>query len=78
MLHILSPLQVPQVDTGRVFGGQVTKLRWLRGFEKDDDLDSAFLLLVVMLLALGKAKTTGFPSFLLVSREVHQVLKMSS
>ena len=57
MLHILSPLQVPQVDTGRVFGGQVTKLRWLRGFEKDDDLDSAFLLQVVMLLALGFAKS---------------------
>ena len=38
-------------------GGQVTKLRWPRGFEKDDDLDSAFLLLVEMLLALGFAKS---------------------
>lgn len=57
MLCIPCPLQVPQVDTSRVFGGQVTNLRWLRGLEKNDDLDSAFLLLVEMLLALGKAKS---------------------
>ena len=57
LLLVTSPLQVPQVDTSRVFGGQGTNLRWLRGFEKNDNLDSAFLLLVEMLLALGKAKS---------------------
>lgn len=82
-LPVLSPLQIPQVDTSRAFGGQVTNLRCLRGFEKADDLDSAFLVLVEVFLALGFAKcqkTTGFPSFLFVSREVtaHLILKMSS
>ena len=57
LLRVPSPLQVPQVDTSRVFGGQGTSLRWLKGFEKNDDLDSVFLLLVEMLLALGKAKS---------------------
>lgn len=53
----------------------MTNLRCLRGFEKADDLDSAFLVLVEVFLALGFAnakRPLGFHHFYLFQeRSLH-------